>query len=105
MLNGESGFCTCGEPGRKKQGTGHTRCYPHREPKERFPLRDSDDIKYNLGPKALLLGGLTSMPWFDVVLGIVPDYRHGVLMGITKTLLSKWFSPPKSNNQFLFATI
>ena len=32
------------------------------------------------------------MPWFDVVLGMVPDYMHGCLLGVTKTLLYKWFS-------------
>ena len=53
MHNGESGCSTCEEPGRTvKQGKGHSRCYPYRETKDRFPLRDSDDIKYNLGPKA-----------------------------------------------------
>lgn len=39
--------------------------------------------------------GVTSlalMPWFDVVLGMVPDYMHGCLLGVTKTLLYKWFS-------------
>ena len=84
--------------------------YHHRELKERFPLRDSNDINYNLGPKAtaggkrinVIIGinGLTSMPWFDIVLGIVPDYMYGVLMGVTKTLLSKWFSPSQSKQPF-----
>ena len=45
------------------------------------------------------------MPWFDIVLGIVPDYMHGVLMGVTKTLLSKWFSPSQSKQPFSLATI
>ena len=40
------------------------------------------------------------MPWFDMVLGIVPDYMHGVLMGVTKTLLHKWFSPSQSKQTF-----
>ena len=40
------------------------------------------------------------MPWFDIVLGIVPDYMHGVLMGVTKTILSKWFSPSQSKQPF-----
>lgn len=111
MHNGESGCCTCEEPGKTvKQGKGHSRCYPHREVEERFPLRDSDDIKYNLGPMATAEGkrikgvlgitGLTSMTWFDVVLGIVPDYMHGVLMGVTKMLLNKWFSPSQCKKPF-----
>lgn len=110
MHNGESGCCTCEEPGRTvKQGKGHSRCYPYRKDKDRYPLRDSDDIKCNIGPKATgnkrikgIIGttGLASMPWFDVVLGIVPDYMHGVLMGVTKTLLLKWFSPSQSKQPF-----
>ena len=35
---------------------------------------------------------LAMMPWFDIVLLMVPDYMHGCLLGITKTLLDKWFS-------------
>lgn len=27
------------------------------------------------------------MIWFDIVNGIVPDYMHGVLLGVTKQLL------------------
>ena len=50
MHNGESGCCTCEEPGRTvKQGKGHSRCYPYRKGKDRYPLRDSDDIKCNIG--------------------------------------------------------
>ena len=36
---------------------------------------------------------LAGMPWFDLVLGMVPDYMHGCLLGITKTLSYKWLSP------------
>lgn len=35
---------------------------------------------------------LALMPWFDIVLGMVPDYMHGCLLGITETLLYKWLS-------------
>lgn len=53
MHNGESGCCTCQEPGRTvKQGKGHSRCYPCRKGKDRYPLRDSVDIKCIIGPKA-----------------------------------------------------
>ena len=52
MHNVESGCSTCEEPGRTlKQGKGHSRFYPYRETRDRFPLRDSGDIKYNHGPK------------------------------------------------------
>ena len=35
---------------------------------------------------------LHGMEWFDLVWGIVPDYMHGVLLGITKMMLKLWFS-------------
>lgn len=110
MHNGEYGCSTCEEPGKSvKQGKGHARCYPHRERKHRFPFRNSDFIKYTVGPKATTekrvkgicgISGLMSMPWFNIVLGIVPDYMHGVLMGVTKTLLTKWFSPTQCKKPF-----
>lgn len=110
MHNGEYGCCTCEEPGKSvKQGKGYARCYPYRERKKRFPFRNSEHIKYTVGPKATSekrlkgicgISGLMSMPWFDVVLGIVPDYMHGVLMGVTKTLMCKWFSPTQCKKPF-----
>lgn len=30
---------------------------------------------------------LHAMIWFDIVNGIVPDYMHGVLLGVTKQVL------------------
>ena len=35
------------------------------------------------------------LPWFDLVLGIVPDYMHGVLVGGTKQLRNLWLSPSR----------
>lgn len=35
---------------------------------------------------------LALMLWFDIVLGMVQDYMHGCLLGVTKTLLYKWLS-------------
>ena len=43
---------------------------------------------------------LANMPWFDIVLGMVPDYMHGCLLGITKTLLKKWFSSTDYKKDF-----
>ena len=31
--------------------------------------------------------GLLAMPWFDYVLGMVPEYMHGSLLGVKKTLM------------------
>ena len=40
------------------------------------------------------------MPWFDLVLGIVPDYMHGVMLGATKTLMYLWFSATNHKKPF-----
>lgn len=46
------------------------------------------------------MSGLASMAWFDLVHGIVPDYMHGVLLGVTKTILYKHFSPTNSGKPY-----
>ena len=38
---------------------------------------------------------LAKLSWFDLVLGIVPDYMHGVLLGVTKQLLNIRLSSTK----------
>lgn len=47
------------------------------------------------------ISGLSVMPWFDLVDGIVPDYMHGVLMGVTNQLLSFWFSPTNTGKEYI----
>ena len=38
------------------------------------------------------ISGLVDLDGFDLVKGIMPDYKHGLLLGLTKTLMkSKWF--------------
>ena len=43
---------------------------------------------------------MVALDGFDLVKGIVPDYMHGLLLGLTKTLMGKWFSPTQSGNQY-----
>lgn len=110
MHNGKYGCCTCEEEGESvKQGKGTARYYPHRPPNQKPRLRNSTDIKDNLGPNASQANrikgicgqtGLSSMPWFDVVIGVVPDYMHCVLMGTTKALLYKFFSSTNSGKPY-----
>ena len=38
---------------------------------------------------------LAKLPWFDLVLGIVPNYMHGVLLRATKQLLNFWLASSK----------
>lgn len=49
--------------------------------------------------------GLSSMPWFDVVHEMVPDYMHGVLMGVVKRLLYLWFSPTNFGKPYLLGKL
>lgn len=111
MHNGEYACITCEEKGMTvKQGKGYSRYYPYRPPGQKPPVRDSDDLKYVKGMQATggknrIMGicgvtGLLSLEWFDMVQGIVPDYMHGVLLGVTKNLMTKWFSPTHSGKPY-----
>jgi hypothetical protein len=110
MHNGAYGCVTCEEPGETvRQGRGHRKSYPYRSHDQKPPLRNSDDVKYVKGPSASRTNrvkgicgpsGFISMPWFDVVNGVTPDYMHGVLMGVTKTLHYLWVSPTQSSQPY-----
>ena len=110
MHNGEYGCSTCEEPGKVvKKGKGHMRCYPYRHMDQRAQERDHDTIvdEYasNASTKKRIRGicgisGLCAMPHLNIVRGIVPDYMHGVLLGVTKTLLYLWFSPTNSSKPY-----
>ena len=112
--NGEFGCLTCEEPGEVvRQGKGHARVYPFRRNKP--DSRTSAGILQN-GAKALeekknvkgikSISTLHGMEWFDVVIGLPPDYMHGILLGVTKTLLklhvsSRYSSQPFSIGKFI----
>lgn len=110
MHNGAFGCSTCEESGESvKQGKGYARFYPYRASDNRPVIRDTNDVKYIKGANATSavrikgicgMTGLASMPWFDVVIGIVPDYMHSVLLGVTKTLMYKFFSPTNSGKPY-----
>ncbi|XP_046565271.1 uncharacterized protein LOC124273980 [Haliotis rubra] len=110
MHNGSFGCSTCEEEGETvAHGKGYARHYPYKPHFERPASRQSDDIKYLKGPQATRtnrikgicgMTGLSSMPWFDVVDGVVPDYMHGVLLGVTKKLLYMWLSPTSDRKPY-----
>lgn len=105
--NGICGCITCEEEGfTTKQGKGHVRCYPFRDPPA--TLRTSESIIENalsaVENDTRVKGfydvtALAKLPWFDVVLGIVPDYVHGVLLRLTKQLLNLWLSSSRYKKQ------
>ena len=39
-------------------------------------------------------------PDFSVVKNVVPDYMHGVLLGVMKNLLLVWFDPSNHKKYF-----
>lgn len=110
MHNGDYGCITCEERGLNvKQGKGFSHYYPYRPTGQKPPMRESDDLKYVKGVQASrkerIMGicghsGLLALEYFDMIQGIVPDYMHGVLLGVTKTLMSKWFSSTQSGKPF-----
>ncbi|VDI08666.1 Hypothetical predicted protein [Mytilus galloprovincialis] len=95
--NGKNSCITCEDPGEVvKQGRGHTRVYPHRNDSDLYKVRNSAEIlacglaalqtnKPEMGVKGV--SSLHGLEWFDMVWGLVPDYMHGVLLGVTKMLM------------------
>jgi len=108
-FNGKEGCITCEDPGKRvKQGKGTSHCYPFRNIDSHYPGRNHDTVKEYMREatdKKRVKGfigtsGLTNLETYDLVKGTVPDYMHGILLGITKTLLCKWFSPTQSGNPY-----
>ena len=92
--NGTEACITCEEPGYVvKQGKGTSRRYPYRPPDNRYPQRNKEIVLLNMQTsteKKRIKGfkgvsGLASLQSYDLVKGTVPDYMHGVLLGVTNT--------------------
>ena len=103
MHNGKHGCSICEEEGKVvKKGKGHCRSYPYKKFSDRACMRNATVIEQNVYPIATPtnrikgicgISGLTGLKFLDIVHGIVPDYMHGVLMGVVKSLLYLWISP------------
>ena len=100
-FNGPYPCITCEEEGKTvKQGKGTARCLPFRIPGSQPQLRRHDLLIENMKngkPNNRSKGmkgesGISYLMDFDIVAGIVPDYMHGICLGVTKSLLSKWFA-------------
>lgn len=105
--NGTNACITCEEPGLTvPQGNGSARSYPYRN--GQHTLRKHEDVldcMHSATHKKKIKGfkgvsGLISIESFDLVDGIVPDYMHAVLLGVTNTLMCKWFSPTESRKDY-----
>ena len=106
-FNGKDACITCEASGMTvKQGKGSARSYPYMN--GIYTLRKDEDVRVCMlagNDKKRVKGfkgvsGLASIHSFDLVDGIVPDYMHAVLLGVTSTLMFKWFSPTQSNKSY-----
>lgn len=109
QFNGLYACSTCEEPGETAtQGKGHSRCYPYRSQDNCVPMRTEENViesMHEATPTNRQKGfkgvsPLAHVKSLNLVAGIVPDYMHGVLLGIVKTLMYKWFSPTHSRKPF-----
>lgn len=107
-FNGADACIACEEPGMTvRQGKGYARCFPYRVQGSRYPARNHENVITHMrmgttrnrikGFKGL--SGLAELKGYNIVNGTLPDYMHGVLLGVTKILLNKWFSPSQSQNE------
>jgi hypothetical protein len=107
--NGAEACITCEETGQTvKQGHGHSKSYPYRPPEVRYPMRTQNSVLEHMNASSTKrrvngfkgISGLSFFHTFDMVSGTVPDYMHGVLLGITKTLMCKWFSGSETGQDY-----
>lgn len=109
QYNGSESCIACEDPGKTvKQGKGTSRNFPYRTSEQKYPLRTPVSVSNNMenasankrikGFKGI--SPLSNLMAFDVVSGSPPDYMHGVLLGVTKTLMYKWFSSTESKREY-----
>lgn len=108
-FNGSHACIKCEEPGMTvRQGKGNARCFPYRIQCDRYPDRNQNTVlacmasgqKKNRSIGFKGESGLMHLEGYNLALGTVPDYMHGVLLGVTKMLLNKWFSPSQSKQAY-----
>ncbi|KAM4531750.1 uncharacterized protein PAE49_023884 [Odontesthes bonariensis] len=100
-FNGECGCDWCLHPGTMmKKGEGSVRSYRYDEMKQaarsNSMFEENGKEAENTGlPKNGVKGrsSLSSLPFFDIVFGFVPEYMHSVLLGVSKQLMSLWLDP------------
>lgn len=107
-FNGQYPCIKCEESGMTvRQGKGTAKCFPHRLPEARSADRKHEMVLTNMRTGSAKnrskgfkgMSGLVNLAGFDLVVGVVPEYMHGVLLGVTKALLNKWFSPSQSGKE------
>lgn len=108
-FNGAESCITCEEIGVSvKQGKGNARCFPYKEETEKAKMRNHEEVaeqmKIGTAKKRVKgfkgVSGMLAIQSYDLVKGTVPDYMHGILLGITNMLLKKWFAPSESGKDY-----
>lgn len=104
--NGKFSCITCEIKGEvAKQGRGHAMTFPYNE---NCRLRSISSVESAMekGTKAKPVLGFKGsssiclLESFSITSGMVPDYMHCILLGITKSLLYKWFSSTQSKFEY-----
>ena len=112
QFNGHCGCSKCLQPG-ETCGTrkgGHVHVYPFYPENPKGPERTHEGMTTDARQASMLqepVNGIKGPCWlshlkgtFDMVKGNSIDYTHGVLLGVTKLLLTLWFSPQHSKDDF-----
>ncbi|XP_069109923.1 uncharacterized protein [Argopecten irradians] len=108
-FNGQYPCISCEEDGKTvKQGKGNAKCLPYKIQGNRSMQRMHELVLENMRsgcPNNRSKGfkgesGLSYLTDFDLVQGIVPDYMHGVCLGVTKAIMCKWFSPKEKSKEY-----
>lgn len=108
-FNGPNPCISCEEPGiTVRQGRGTARCFPYKLQGTRCQSRTHESTLQHMesgtnrnrsaGFKGI--SGLSYLQKYNIVKGTVPDYMHGVLLGVTKSLMTKWFSPSQNHQEY-----
>ena len=107
QYNGKYGCSFCYDPGVYiQQGDGFTRTYPY----DCKSVLRTKDVVLDLAERAVaakhaILGVkgpsiLQLIPGFDIIHGMVPDYMHSVLLGVTRQLGKLWFDSTNHSEPF-----
>lgn len=108
-FNGPHSCIKCEQSGvTVKQGKGTAKCFPYKFPGARCPDRKHNTVLASMRTGSAQnrskgfkgMSGLAYLEGFNLVLDVVPGYMHGVLLGVTKTLLNMWFSPSHSKKEY-----
>lgn len=111
QYNGKYGCCKCLQPGEtfKTSHRGHVHVFPFDVENPEGPPRTHEGILQDantaLNENKVINGikgptFLQRLKYYDLAAGVCIDYMHGVLLGVTKLLLTLWFSTEKSTEIF-----